>query len=164
MPSTHNAPRDVLPLKPADFHILMVLLEGELHGYGIMQQVAEQSGGVVRLELGSLYRLIARMTDLGLIADAHRRRVDDDRRRGDDDRRRGDDDRRRYYRVTPYGREVAKSEARRLEEVVRTARAHKLLEDKPASPVPRRFPSPRGCCASRWRRSRSGSANATRRK
>lgn len=150
MPSTHNAPRDVLPLKPADFHILMVLLEGELHGYGIMQQVAEQSGGVVRLELGSLYRLIARMTDLGLIADAHRRRVDDDRRR--------------YYRVTPYGREVAKSEARRLEEVVRTARAHKLLEDKPASPVPRRFPSPRGCFASRWRRSRSGSANATRRK
>lgn len=118
MPSTHNAPRDVLPLKPADFHILMVLLEGELHGYGIMQQVAEQSGGAVRLELGSLYRLIARMTDLGLIADAHRRRVDDDRRR--------------YYRVTPYGREVAKSEARRLEEVVRTARAHKLLEDKPA--------------------------------
>ncbi|MCZ6917217.1 MAG: helix-turn-helix transcriptional regulator [Gemmatimonadetes bacterium] len=117
MAQTHNAPSDVLPLKPADFHILMVLLEGELHGYGVMQQVAEQSGGTVRLELGSLYRLIARMIDLGLIADAKRRRGDD---------------RRRYYRVTPYGREVARSEARRLEVVVRTARAHDLLKDEPA--------------------------------
>ena len=116
-PRDTRQPEDVLPLKPADFHILMVLLEADRHGYGIMQQVAEQSGGRVELEVGSLYRLIARMTELGLIAEA---------------KRRGGADRRRFYRITPFGRDVAAIEARRLEDVVRTARAHDLLSDRHA--------------------------------
>lgn len=111
-------PESVIPLKPADFHILMVLLEGDLHGYGIMQRVAEQSDGAVQLEVGSLYRLIARLEELDLIAESKRRQ------RGDD--------RRRYYRITPHGRAAAKIEARRLVGVVRTARAHGLLTDKHA--------------------------------
>ena len=111
-------PESMLPLKPGDFHILMVLLEGDLHGYGIMQAVAEQSAGTVQLEVGSLYRLIARMTEGGLVAE-----VEESRDAGD---------RRRYYRITPFGREVAQVEARRLEVVVRTARAHDLLSDRHA--------------------------------
>lgn len=110
-----GTPEDALPLKPADFHILMVLSEEDLHGYGIMQAVAEESGGQVQLEVGSMYRLIARMTDGGLIAESKRRG-----RHGD---------RRRYYRITAFGKQVARLEARRLVGVVRTARLHALLQD-----------------------------------
>src|SRR5260370_21028883 len=53
--------RDHLPLKPADFHILLTLLDGPLHGYGIMKEVERESGGEVRLEIGSLYRLLGRL-------------------------------------------------------------------------------------------------------
>ena len=108
-------PNEVMPLKPADFHILMVLSAQDLHGYGIMQAVEEESEGQVHLEVGSMYRLIARLTDEGLIADSKKRRERDDRRR--------------YYRITPFGKEVAGLEARRLLGVVRTARSHDLLHD-----------------------------------
>lgn len=104
-----------LPLKPADFHILLALLNSDLHGYAIMQRVGEESEGQVQLELGSLYRLIARLTDAGLIAPARVRKADDDPRR-------------RYYRITPLGRDVAAREARRLAGVVRLARSLRLLE------------------------------------
>jgi len=107
-----------LPLKPADFLILLVLTDGALHGYGIMQRVAEQSSGRVQLEVGSLYRLIARMTDEGLIVEC--------KAPG------GGSQRRRYYRITPFGDQVAQLEAQRLEEVVGAARAHNLLTDKTA--------------------------------
>jgi hypothetical protein len=54
------------PLKPADFHILLTLADGPRHGYGIMKDVESESGGDVRLEIGSLYRLLARMLEAGL--------------------------------------------------------------------------------------------------
>jgi DNA-binding PadR family transcriptional regulator len=112
MPTT---PDDLLPLKPADFHILLALLTEELHGYAIMQRVADESDGQVALELGSLYRIIARLTDAGLIAPSRVRRADDDPRR-------------RYCRITPLGREVASREARRLATVVKLARSLHLLD------------------------------------
>ncbi len=117
-PKDSRAAESVLPLKPADFHILMVLTEGALHGYGIMQQVADQSNGRVRLEVGSLYRLIARMTEEGLIVESKTSS--------------GGSERRRNYRITRFGSQVAKLEAQRLEDVVRAARAHDLLTDKTA--------------------------------
>jgi DNA-binding PadR family transcriptional regulator len=110
-----DAPSRFLPLKPADFHILVTLLQDPRHPYGIMQQVDEDSAGQVRLELGSLYRLIARLSDTGLIAPVRPRARDDDPRR-------------RYYRLTPLGREVAAAESRRLAAVLRLARSHRLLE------------------------------------
>ncbi len=113
-----RAAEGVLPLKPADFHILMVLTEGARHGYGIMQRVAEQSDGRVQLEVGSLYRLIARMTEEELIVESKAPS--------------GGSERRRYYRITRFGNQVAQLEAQRLEEVVRAARAHDLLTDKTA--------------------------------
>ena len=114
MPTTKSrSPESALPLKPADFHILMVLLRQELHGYGIMQAVMEESRGKVRLEIGSMYRLIARLTDEGLIAESARKAQSNERRR--------------YYRITEFGREVAGLEARRLSEVLRVARSHELI-------------------------------------
>jgi DNA-binding PadR family transcriptional regulator len=109
----------LLPLKPADLHILLALLGEELHGYAIVQRVHDESGGQVELGLGSLYRLIARLTDAGLIVPARPRKAG------------GDDPRRRYYRITPLGREVAAQEARRLAGVVKLARSLRLLEGTP---------------------------------
>jgi len=107
--------RPFLPLKPADFHILLALLREDLHGYAVMQRVSEDSAGQVFLELGSLYRVIARLVDNGLIEPASLKRPDDDPRR-------------RYYRITALGRDVAAAEARRLDAVVGLARAHRLLQ------------------------------------
>jgi len=113
-----NGARALLPLKPADFHILLALLAEDLHGYGIMQRVAEDSDGQVVLEVGSLYRVIARLGKRGLLAPGRRAP--------------GDDPRRRVYSITPLGREVAGLEAQRLAAVVRLARGRKYLQ-RPAS-------------------------------
>jgi len=102
-------------LKPADFHILLALSAGPLHGYGIMKDVERDSAGEVTLEIGSLYRLLARMVGEGLIYHAERT-----------------DERRRYYRITPAGRKVLKSEAARLASVVTLVRARKLLPETDA--------------------------------
>jgi DNA-binding PadR family transcriptional regulator len=98
-------------LKPADFHILLVLAESPRHGYGIMKEVERESGGALRLEIGSLYRLLARLLDEGLIEEAD------------------EDDRRRFYRISRLGRRVLKAEAARLAGMVELFRARKLLPE-----------------------------------
>ncbi|SPE25309.1 conserved hypothetical protein [Candidatus Sulfopaludibacter sp. SbA3] len=104
-------PRGVLPLKPADFHILLSLAEGPRHGYGIMKVVELESSGEVHLELGSLYRLLGRLLDLGMLEMA------------------GSDERRRNYSLTPLGRRVLEAEARRLAALVKLAPVRKLLRE-----------------------------------
>lgn len=99
-------------MKPADFHILLALAAGPLHGYGIMKDVERDTGGEVTLEIGSLYRLLARLATEGLIDDVA-----------------GPDERRRYYRITAAGRRALKSEAARLANVVTLVRARKLLPE-----------------------------------
>src|SRR5213080_1901442 len=92
-----------LPLQPATFHILLAVADEDRHGYAIIQDVAERTGGALKLSAGTLYRSIQRMLDQGLIVEP-RERPDPDE----------DDERRRYYRITPLGAAVAKAEARRL--------------------------------------------------
>jgi DNA-binding PadR family transcriptional regulator len=99
-------------LKPADFHILLALAGGPLHGYGIMKRVERDSAGEVTLEIGSLYRLLARLVTEGLI-----------------DHIDSADGRRRYYRITAAGRKALKSEAARLANVITLVRARKLLPE-----------------------------------
>jgi DNA-binding PadR family transcriptional regulator len=99
-------------LKPADFHILLAVAAGPLHGYRIMKDVERDTGGEVTLEIGSLYRLLARLVTEGLIDEAE-----------------AADERRRYYRITAAGRRALKSEAARLANVVTLARARKLLPE-----------------------------------
>ncbi len=100
----------------AAFQILLALADGEKHGYGVMQEVAQRTNGMVRLGPGTLYRTIKQLLDAGWIVERDAR-PDPDR----------DDERRRYYRVTEEGRRVAAQEATHLEMLVRAAYAKRLL-------------------------------------
>ena len=107
-------PESELPLPAATFHILMALTDKDRHGYAIIQEIAARTNGDVRLGAGTLYRSIQRMVHQGYVAElAMRERP----AAGEDDVRR------RYYRMTPFGRAVAKAETRRIGELLRLARA-----------------------------------------
>jgi DNA-binding PadR family transcriptional regulator len=116
-PQPDTLPAELLPLTPQVFHVLVALADRDQHGYAIMQDVAERTGGKMRLSPGTLYGSIKRMLEQGLIVEL-----------GDQERpEAGDDDeRRRYYRLTPFGRKVAKAEAVRLSEMLEQARAYGL--------------------------------------
>ena len=101
-----------LPLPSATFHILLALSDEDRHGYAIIQDVAARTNGELKLSAGTLYRSIQRMLEHGLILETTDRPGIE-----------FDDERRRYYRITPFGREVARAETRRLVELVRLARA-----------------------------------------
>lgn len=105
-----------LPLTPATLHVLLSLADGGKHGYAIIQEVSERTSGEVQLGAGTLYALVKRLLAGGLIDES------DDRPDPSQD-----DERRRYYRLTPFGRDVAIAEVRRLEGVVRQARAGRLF-------------------------------------
>lgn len=112
-------PKDVqslLPLTPAVFHILLALSDGERHGYGIMQDVKDQTGGRLKLGPGTLYGCLNRMLGARLVEESDERPDPE-----------LDDQRRRYYRLTDLGSRVSRLEAARLEEAVRAARQKKLL-------------------------------------
>jgi DNA-binding PadR family transcriptional regulator len=115
-------PADLIPLSPQVFHILVALAGGDLHGYAIMQEVAARSGGKLRLSPGTLYGSIKRLLEQGAIAE-----LSDRERPGG----RGDDERRRYYRLTSFGRNVAKAEAARLAESLEQARVYGLAPKLP---------------------------------
>src|ERR687883_1390631 len=117
-------PRSLLPLTPAVLQILLALADGERHGYGIMREVEERTGGETRLGPGTLYGSIKRMLADGLIEESDERPDPE-----------MDDQRRRYYRITDFGRQVAGAEAERLAGLVSTAR------EKSSSAARDRFPS-----------------------
>ena len=102
---------DLLPLPEATFHILMAVAEDDRHGYAIIQEVATRTDGALKLSPGTLYRSIQRMLEQGLIEETAERPAPE-----------LDDERRRYYRITAFGRTVAKAEARRLAQLVKLAR------------------------------------------
>ena len=104
-------------LTPAVFHILLSLADGEKHGYGIIQEVAERTDGAMVMGPGTLYGTLKRMLEAGLVEESGERRDPG-----------LDDERRRYYRLTGRGRRAATAEAERLEALVRAARAKSLLK------------------------------------
>lgn len=104
------------PLPAAAFQILLALVDDDLHGYRIMRQVAEQTGGRMRLGPGTLYTSVRTLLEGKLIEEVDSR---EDTKLGDE--------RRRYYRLTPAGRKLARSEAERLADLLRVARAKKIL-------------------------------------
>src|SRR5665213_3805457 len=95
-------PESFLPLPSATFHILMAVAEEDRHGYAIIQDVAARTRGGLKLSAGTLYRSIQRMLEQGLLIEPRDRPSPED-----------DDQRRRYYRITVFGRAVAKAEANR---------------------------------------------------
>ena len=92
-----------LPLKAVDFHILLTLTDGPLHGYGIVKGIEERSADGIRLEPGNLYRYVRRLVEAGMVEAAGRRPT-----------REGSSERRRDYRITPFGRRVLAAEAERM--------------------------------------------------
>ncbi|HMF09913.1 MAG TPA: PadR family transcriptional regulator [Thermoanaerobaculia bacterium] len=112
MTKERRDPQSLSPLPTAMFYILMALAEEDRHGYAILQDVSARTGGKVRLSAGTLYRSIQRMLEEGLIVETRNRPAPEE-----------DDERRRYYRITPLGSKVASGEGRRLQELVRLARA-----------------------------------------
>jgi DNA-binding PadR family transcriptional regulator len=115
MPADRASAESFLPLPLATFHILLALADDDRHGYAILQDVALRTGGELKLGAATLYRSIARLLEDGLIVELRQRPAAD-----------RDDERRRYYRITPFGRDVARAETRRLAELVRLAKASGL--------------------------------------
>jgi len=110
MPDSNPAAA-LLPLPPATFHILLAVAAEDRHGYAIIQDVAARTNGELKLSPGTLYRSIQRMLEQGLIVETHERPAPE-----------LDDERRRYYRITPFGADVARAETRRLSQLVTMAR------------------------------------------
>ena len=109
-------PDDLLPLTPGMFHVLIALADGEKHGYAIIKEVARRTDGAIRVSAGTLYTLIRRFVQDGVIAESDHR-----------PEAALDDERRRYYRITDFGRDVAKAEAARMESTLSMARAKHLI-------------------------------------
>lgn len=105
------APESLLPLPVAAFHILVALADEDRHGYAIIKDIAARTSGALKLSPGTLYRSVERMRSQGLIREISARPAPD-----------LDDERRRYYRITPFGRAVAKAECRRLAQMLALAR------------------------------------------
>src|SRR5436305_12287779 len=91
------------PLSTQVFHILLSLVDDDLHGYAIIQDVAARTGGDVTLTASTLYAAIKRLLEADWIEEVQRRP------------RSGDDARRRYYHLTTIGRQAARDEALRLD-------------------------------------------------
>ena len=91
--------------------ILASLADADRHGYAIKKDIAERSGGEVRLGSTTLYRLLGQLLDGGLIEEAHSRPAPQ-----------LDDERRRYFHITAAGRKALAAEARLLERVLLAVR------------------------------------------
>ena len=108
-------PQNFLPLPSASFHVLLVLAEGEKHGYGIMREIEQISDGAVRMGPGTLYGTIKRLLEIGLVEET-----------GERPDAESDDERRRYYRVTGLGERVAAAEVHRLSTMIERSTLRRL--------------------------------------
>lgn len=90
------------------FFVLTALVDGPRHGYGIVGEVDELSGGRVELRVGTLYGVLERLVDQGLVEldrdEVHQGRL------------------RRYYQLTESGRRALAEEAERQAANARVAR------------------------------------------
>ena len=109
-------PEALLPLTPGMFQVLIALADGDKHGYAIIKEVGRRTAGEIALSAGTLYTIVRRFEQEGVIAESAERPD-----------AAFDDERRRYYRLTDFGRDVARLEARRMETALGMARAKNLI-------------------------------------
>jgi len=105
---TQDGSKKAAPLSAAALHILLALAGEDLHGYGIIQEVARYSEGRYRLGPGTLYDNLRKLMDAGWVADVERSA--------------GGDDDRRFYTLTMAGRGALASEVERMAGVVTEAK------------------------------------------
>jgi DNA-binding PadR family transcriptional regulator len=111
----HGDVDSFLPLPASAMHIIVAVAGGEKHGYAIMRDVEELSGGAVKMGPGTLYGSIKRMIDQGLLVEVAERPDPD-----------LDDERRRYYRLTELGHRVGAAEQQRLGRLLSAAQFRNL--------------------------------------
>jgi DNA-binding PadR family transcriptional regulator len=114
-----NDPESFLPLSPSRFQVLLALAEGDKHGYAVLKDVERLSDGKLRLSASTLYSVLDRLEEDGLIEESEERPDPA-----------LDDERRRYYRLTGLGAGVARAEAKRLERMLDAARSRRLLKSR----------------------------------
>ena len=107
--------RDLLPLKPLVFQILLALSGEDRHGWSLIKDIQAQTGGA-RIMPANFYRTLRAMMEAGLVEESTRRRPADD------------DERRRYFQLTTFGQQAARLEAARLRELVADVRMKRLLK------------------------------------
>jgi DNA-binding PadR family transcriptional regulator len=112
-------PVELLPLTPITYHVLLTMAEGPRHGYGIIKEILRHTEGQLQIEAGTLYAAVKRLRETGLIDVAAQRSTVDSRRR--------------YYRLTPFGRQVLRKESERLSKLLHLAREKKILSEGSAS-------------------------------
>ncbi len=114
-------PAAMLPLTHLTYHVLLALADADRHGYGIIKEVAERTGGQMELETGTLYAAIKRLRDEGLIDLVPR-----------SERPAREDSRRRNYRLTAFGRQVLQADSERLARLLGAAMEKRVLPVLPS--------------------------------
>ncbi len=112
-----DPPSTPIRLTPVFFHILLSVVNQSRHGYAIMQDVQQRTGGAVQLGPGSLYWAIKRLVDATLLEETGAPAKDADSRR-------------RYYRLTPFGKKTLRQEVRVLADIVGYAETTKLIRPR----------------------------------
>lgn len=112
-------PETRLPLRPVEFRVLIALLRGDRHGYGIVQDIAERTDGRIRLVPGNLYPVLRRLVEAGLIEEGTERPAEE-----------SDHKQRRYYAITPLGKQVAAAEAVQLKSLIEGPDVQTLIEER----------------------------------
>ena len=99
-------------MKPVVLYILYALGARRKHGYAIMRTISQRSNGAIQILPGTLYSTIKRMLADGLLQECEAPEASG-----------AADVRRRYYKVTKAGRRAARSEAKKLELLLKLSRA-----------------------------------------
>ena len=102
--------------RPVDLHLLLALVDGPLHGYGLAGRIEEQSESRVRFLPGNLYAILQRLVEEGLLCKVPAPEPAS-----------GQDARRKYFGLTPLGRRVLEAELGRLRRLVISKRVRSLL-------------------------------------
>lgn len=100
------------PLSVPVFQILLSCSDSVLHGYAIIQDIQERTGGRVHLTASTLYGALKRLLSEGLVEERDAPHQAD-----------RDDPRRRYYRTSDAGRALLAAEAARLRQTLDEAEA-----------------------------------------
>jgi DNA-binding PadR family transcriptional regulator len=116
MSHNRNQINDFLPMSPLDFQVLLLLQTDPRHGYGIVQAGEQLFPSEPPLEIGSLYRIVSRMLETGLIEEV-----------GPPPQTPTDARRRRFYQATELGMAVARAEATRMHALLESPQAAELL-------------------------------------